>query len=208
MEPAHTQPVVYAPMWMDGGGYQDKCPIDPRVRVHTPYECRCRPQRALFSTNTEFSQHIKNKYHRDWIQNYHRTVCEDLELLNVENKGLKREMAILYGKLEKGELRWSRDVAEHVRLESSLKHANRQLSEKIESLESRILSLVEDNVILRVQQDTVHEKKYSDLQEKFDAFVEKHQTDTLEHARVQEELKRVIATQRETMDQLKKVLTQ
>jgi hypothetical protein len=195
-----TSSVVYAPEWTEGG-YQDKCPIENRVRVHTPYECRCRPQGSLFSTNTEFSQHIKNKYHQSWIQNYHRTVCEDLELLNAENKGLKREMAILHGKLEKLEKRWERDTSERVRLEGALKRDNSQLCEKIESLESRILTLVEDKIVL---ESKLKKESGQDIHEKFDALVAKQLKDTADHLLIQNELKRIIEAQRETIDNLRR----
>jgi hypothetical protein len=203
MEPIYsTSSIVYTPEWTEGG-YQDKCPIENRVRVHTPYECRCRPQGSLFSTNTEFSQHIKNKYHQTWLQNYHRTVCEDIELLNAENKGLKREMAILHCKLEKLEKRLERDTSERIRVEGSLTHDNHQLTEKIESMNLRILALLEENIVLERKLKKTEPDKDNQLHEKFDAMVAKHLKDTADHLAIQEDLKRIIEIQRETIDGMK-----
>ena len=115
-----TEPNVYYPVWTENG-YCDECPIQPRVRMHTPFVCNCRHKADTFRTNTEFAAHVKHKYHQDYVKGFQDAVSKDMTLLNGENTRLKLDVAILYGK--------------HAALEARLKRETGRFTEKINELE-------------------------------------------------------------------------
>ena len=48
--------------------YEDKCPIEDRIRIKIPYYCLCGG--AEFSTKTEYKRHIDKIKHKKFLLNY------------------------------------------------------------------------------------------------------------------------------------------
>lgn len=168
------EPKVYAPVWNESG-YTDECPIEKGVRVPTPYLCKCRHQNDVFSTNTEFNTHTKNKYHQTWLKNYHNTIRDDIELLNLENTGLKRDKAILHGKIEKAEARFRKEQMDHHRIEEKLAHENECIRRQVAALQDQL---------------TESRRMYASLDEKFkvsEGALMKHASEKTEMIRQLEE---------------------
>lgn len=152
-----TESNVYSPEWTEAG-YRDQCPIPKGSRAITPYVCNCRHKADIFSTTTEFQLHTKNKYHQVYVQNFDKTVREDIQLLNLENTTLKRDKAILSAKLEALEARYKRDMEKHKELEA---HVRLEAQEKL-SLELRVNKLEQERVV-----DVKARKMYDMLRETF-----------------------------------------
>ena len=134
-----TEGNVYSPEWTEVG-YRDRCPIPKGSRAITPWVCNCRHKADEFSTTTEFQIHTKNKYHLTYVHNFDKTVREDIKLLNLENTTLKRDKAILSGKLEALEARCKREMEKHKELEA---HVRLEAVENLR-LEARVAELEQE----------------------------------------------------------------
>ena len=152
-----TESNVYSPEWTEAG-YRDRCPIPKGSRAITPYVCNCRHKADAFSTTTEFQIHTKNKYHQVYVQNFDKTVREDIQLLNLENTTLKRDKAILSVKLEALEARCKRDMEKHKELEA---HVRLEAEENIR-LKTQVDHLEQERVV-----NTKARKMYDMLRETF-----------------------------------------
>ncbi len=53
--------------------YEDENPIPPRKKGYR-YKCSCNHGNTIFTRSSEFTQHFKLKIHRDYIENYDRTI--------------------------------------------------------------------------------------------------------------------------------------
>lgn len=126
MDLVQTESTTYVPEWTFAG-YRDACPIQKGHRVATPYICNCRHKADTFTTNSEFTAHIKNKYHQTWVSKYHDTVSKDMELLNRENGVLKRDKSILQGQVSKWEARVHRLESEASKFDEKYQELKRQM---------------------------------------------------------------------------------
>jgi hypothetical protein len=94
--------IIYHPEYdINTGGYIDQCPIPPRQTRN--YICHCfgGVNNGLFKNKTEYSYHVKLKYHRIYISNYAErindlnTAKDYIKNLLKKNKDLEKDVAAL-----------------------------------------------------------------------------------------------------------------
>jgi len=147
-----TEPNVYYPVWTENG-YRDECPIQPRVRMHTPFVCNCRHKADTFRTNTEFAAHIKHKYHQDYVKGFQDAVSKDMTLLNAENTRLKLDNAILHGKHAALEARFTREMGLFTEKIKAVEEEAHQWKEKYQLHRVKMLQDICAEVIEKLKQE-------------------------------------------------------
>ena len=114
--------IIYEPDFdPDGDTYRDKSPFAHRSRNNLRYECRCQAG-SYFSTNSQFSTHIKKKAHQTYLRNYTH-YHKDADDSRREKRDLKAENEKVKQKLRKAE-REIRDLTvENEKLKRKLRKA-------------------------------------------------------------------------------------